>query len=334
MTKRVRFILLVLLSLISVFFAEVISGSMRYPLFDLWGYFVVIPLYGLHTIILLYILRGSIQNKKILFSTLYFGGVLFGLYEAYITKVLFVGLSEDAFMVLNIPIIDYIVLVFFWHPIFSFIIPVLVFEKIIAKTDYVYQGLPEFIKKILSKKFGILLIMILVGFFSAFNGMFDSLTLSELSLAVPILLIILWVYKKGHNNAYTLDDILPSKKGMLFGGLYLLVMYLLMGILFEPEVLTIENQIPIWISYIVFGYLFYHKIKVNKRIEETEAVSAIVPYQNVILYTVAIMLSGIVFVVLLWITGIKDIAIITIWISWNFMGLYMVVYSLFMKGVK
>ena len=329
MTNRLKIVLLILLSLISVFFAEVISGSMRYPLFEIWGYITVIPLYGLHTILLLTIIRGSIKDKKILFSTLYFGGVLFGLYEAYITKVLFTGLTDDAFMVFNIPIIDYIVLVFFWHPIFSFIIPVLVFEKIIAKTDYVYQGLPNFVKTFLSKKYGVAILMIIVGLYSAFNGMFDSLTLSELSLAIPILLIIFLIYRKGFNNQYTLDEILPNKKGIIFSGIYLFGIYFALGVFFLPEVLTLENQIPIWISYIVFGCLFYYKIRNNKQIEELPYVESVVPYRSIIYNTIIIMVSGIVFVLLFYLLGIRDIVVISIWITWNIIGLYLVMYNIF-----
>ena len=95
MSNKMRFLLLFLLSITSVFFAEVLSGSTKYPLYDIWGILVVIPLYGLHTILLLYIIYKFVGNQKILFSTMYFGGVLFGLYEAYLTKVLFVGLNDD-----------------------------------------------------------------------------------------------------------------------------------------------------------------------------------------------------------------------------------------------
>lgn len=328
-TNKLKLLLLILLSLLSVFFAEVISGSMRYPLFDLWGYGVVIPLYGLHTILLLTIIRTSVKNKKIRFSTLYFGGVLFGLYEAYITKVLFVGLSEDSFMLLNIPIVDYIVLVFFWHPLFSFIIPVLVFEKIIAKTDYVYQGLPKIWKKVLDKKFGIVLLMSIVGLFSAFNGMFDSLTLSELSLALPILIIIFILYKKGITNQYTLDEILPNKKGIILSIIYLSGLYIVLGAFVKPEVLHLENQIPIWISYIVFGCVFYFKLRKNKQVEETEYMGSVVPYRTIIYYTAVIMISGVIFIVLFWLLGIKDIIVITIWIIWNVVGLYLLIVNLF-----
>ena len=56
MSRRLKFVLLLLLSLTSVFFAEVISGSTMLPLYEVWGWIAIIPLYGLHTIVLLYII--------------------------------------------------------------------------------------------------------------------------------------------------------------------------------------------------------------------------------------------------------------------------------------
>jgi len=82
MSKGLKYTLLLLLSLTSVFFAEVIAGSSKFPLYDFWGIIVVIPLYGLHTIILLYIIKRYLKNRKVMFATLYFAGTIFGLYEA------------------------------------------------------------------------------------------------------------------------------------------------------------------------------------------------------------------------------------------------------------
>lgn len=329
MTNKTKILFLVLLSLISVFFAEVISGSMQFPLFDLWGYFVVIPLYGLHVIIILYVIRASVQGKRISFSTLYFGGVLFGLYEAYLTKVLWVGLSEDFIKVFNVSIMDYLVLVFFWHPVFSLIIPVLVFEKIVSKTDYVYQGLPRFAKKVLESRTGLIFSLIVVGFYSAFNGVFQTLTMSELSILVPIILILFIIYKKELHNQYTLDQLLPNKKGIIFCISYLALIYIGLGVFFKPEILTLENQIPIWISYIIFGFIFAWKIRKNSSIHSTKGNNDEVPFRNILLYTFIIMISGLVFVIVLYLTGLKDVMIIATWISWILLGIALLGIGLF-----
>ncbi|MFO7944382.1 MAG: hypothetical protein R6U51_08825 [Anaerolineales bacterium] len=56
-----------------------------FPYFHAWGLLVVVPLYGLHILVLAHLVYRSPQPH---FPSLIFAGMLFGLYEAYLTKVL------------------------------------------------------------------------------------------------------------------------------------------------------------------------------------------------------------------------------------------------------
>jgi hypothetical protein len=333
MSKRLKLMYLLLLSLLSVFFAEVISGSMMFPLFDLWGYIVVIPLYGLHTILLLKLVSINLKNRRVLFATLYLAGTLFGMYEAYITKVLFVGLTPDSVMLFQVPIIDFIVLVFFWHPIFSFIIPVLIFERLVTKSNYIYEGLPNRWKTILSKKYSIILFSIIVGFYSAFNGQLDTLFLSIISLGLPILIIFLFLYKKEKTQIYSFEEILPKKKGTIFGIVYLGLIYFGEGVLFKSEVLTLSNQVSIWISYIILGSLFYIAIIKNKRLPHEILEHKVINITSILIHSIIISISGTIFVLVFYFLGIRDIVVITIWISWIVIGIYIFIYSIISKKV-
>lgn len=328
MTKRVQIGLLILLSMMSVFFAEVIAGSMPFPLFEIWGYVIVLPLYGLHTIILLFTIKHFVKDQKVSFSTLYFAGVLFGLYEAYITKVLWLGLSEDSFILWHISIMDYIVLVFFWHPIFSFIIPSIVFEKLMTKTDYLYQGLPSGIRKLIESKYGLVIIMVFVGLFASFNGTMDTMTLSELSLLIPILLLVFLFRKKGLHHQYSFAEILPENKGIIPCIVYLIGVYLVTSLyLFEGDI-TLERQIPIWISYVVFGFLFVKKIQKNRRVEPSNSTPKEPSSKQIFVYSGVILVSSLFFVVVFTLLGIKDIVTVITWVGWIVSGLYVVGYSI------
>ena len=57
-----------------------------------------------------------------------------GFYEAVITKVLWAGYMDATGpgfgTVLGVALVEFLVLVFFWHPIFSFILPILTYEVI------------------------------------------------------------------------------------------------------------------------------------------------------------------------------------------------------------
>ena len=84
-SKRHQWLFWLILAALSTFFAEVFSGSDMFPYFSAWGLVVVVPLYGLHTILLAHMVY---RTDKPRFPSLVFAGMIFGLYEAYLTKVL------------------------------------------------------------------------------------------------------------------------------------------------------------------------------------------------------------------------------------------------------
>ena len=84
-SKKHQWLFWIILAALSTFFAEVFSGSDMFPFFHPWGLLVVVPLYGLHIILLSSLVYRAGKPR---FASLVFAGMLFGLYEAYLTKVL------------------------------------------------------------------------------------------------------------------------------------------------------------------------------------------------------------------------------------------------------
>lgn len=329
MPKRHKLLLLIILSLISVLFAEVIAGSMPYPLLDLWGYVIVIPLYGLHTILFLSVIFHTIKQKRVQFRTLYFAGVLFGLYEAYVTKVLWVGLADDAFIVFGLSLMDFIVLVFFWHPLMSFIIPSLIFERLFAIDNRLYLGLPNIVRSVLQSKVGLMMLFLLFGLFSSFNGVTPGdLLVSFLTMGVPTYILIGFAQRMGLRYQYTMKDIMPSKIGLLVGGLYLLGIYLFTTFTVSFEAMTFQNQLVIWIIYGIFGWSFYRAIiqnntELNPTIDIKET-----SYVETMQYFFIMLLSGPLFVFVFHLLGIKDIVIVSMWVLWTVTGLVVLIVNL------
>jgi hypothetical protein len=71
-------------------------------------------------------------------SSLYLWGVLFGLYESWITKVTYAGYFGTAPgfpAVLGFAPVELAIIVFFWHPVMSFLLPVLAFELLSVSAD-------------------------------------------------------------------------------------------------------------------------------------------------------------------------------------------------------
>ncbi len=334
MKKSLKYLLLLLLSLTSVFFAEVIAGSYKYPLYELWGIFVVVPLYGLHTIVLLYVIKKTLGNRKVMFASLYFAGTIFGLYEAYLTKVLWVGLSPDSLIVFHIAIIDFLVLVFLWHPLMSFIIPSLVFEGFMTKDNYLYEGLPEIVKKGLKNKKVRISFFLVIGLAFSLNGVSPLNVLkSGFANAIPILLLYYFLRKKEIHLKYSLKEILPNKKEFIVFNVLLFSMYLVMGNMIQRDVLTLINQIIIWVIYLFFAILFYKKLKNNKLAEEYDVNEAVLNFNEMIIATLIIIISGAIFS-LDWLFGFRDTVMVVVYLTWAVLGTTIFWYTVIKKPIK
>ncbi|NIA12564.1 MAG: hypothetical protein GWP08_00695 [Nitrospiraceae bacterium] len=108
--------------MLSTAFAEVTCGSDRFPFFLPWGILMVTPLYTLHLVCLASILA---RTRRLTWPGLCFAGALFGMYEAYITKVLW---APDWGLELAVPFagvmwLHVVLLVFWWHPLMAFVVP-------------------------------------------------------------------------------------------------------------------------------------------------------------------------------------------------------------------
>ncbi|MFX1298333.1 MAG: hypothetical protein ACFFD2_26195, partial [Promethearchaeota archaeon] len=125
-----RCALILLIGCLSMFMAEVFAGSSQLWFIDPWSLIVTYWLYLGH---LLLFLNLAMRTKRTSIPQLYLWGVLFGLYESWITKVLWFGYpgaeGPAISLVGGIAILEFFTLVFFWHPILAFVMPVLVFES-------------------------------------------------------------------------------------------------------------------------------------------------------------------------------------------------------------
>jgi len=327
MKKLSKAVFLLLLSLYSVFFAEIIAGSSNYPLFDLWGLFVVIPLYGFHVIILLTIIIRFQKGKVIPFRTMYFAGMLFALYEAYITKVLWIGFSDDPHIFLGIGLIEYLILVPFWHPIFSFIIPSALLERTLLKSSYIFDGLPNFMKHILNRKAGIISLFAIIGVFAAINGTFPILLLSMISMLVPMLLVIYLLKRRHLTNEYTLKDIMPRKQTFIIMCILLLGLYVFGTLWIRFDAITLMNQIPIWISYLIFGPLFILSLsKEYDKVEQTDHPP--ISYQQLLWYSVLMITSSSLITIVLPNERFYSMKILFGAIVWVLLGCLIFIFSL------
>ena len=237
------------LGLISTFFAEVISGSDLFPYFHFWGVFSVVPLYLLHTLILVTLV---FRAGRPALPALYFAGTLFGLYEAYITKILWnPSWGEEIIKIGEVAVFEVLVLVFFWHVWMSFILPLIAAETWLTRSAEIRSRLPLRMQRFFTGRRGWLVLAILGGLFVSINAASASAALRSALGAVLVLGFFGWLWRRlTRDQSYTIEDLLPTRRELAFVVALLAGLYLFTGILLRPEAYPhLLGHLTIWILY-------------------------------------------------------------------------------------
>ena len=267
---KLRVFFWIILGTLTTFFAEVFAGSQLFPFFTAWGLGVVYPLYAVHLIVL-----GSfvfLKGRPRLYA-LFPAGAIFGLYEAYITKVVwdpFWGIPM--FSVGGIAVVETMVLVLFWHAFMAFIVPLLVAETLLTNSSEIRDGIPGWIKKVFGGRKRTLrllvLIFILFGSFQSINTPSPAISiLSGLSSGlVPVILMYLWGRTSGPK--YTMRELLPGKRAFSVFFAMVMVIYLVLGVLLRPETIPgLGPQAIVWVMYMFFFALLGLTLKWSRKVK-------------------------------------------------------------------
>ena len=251
----IKIIFWLLLGVLSVIFAEVTCASSPYPFFDGWGLLVVMPLYTLHTLFL----AGLIFKKKqVSLSILFLAGIIFGLYEALITKVIWNPTWGDTATSLGgVAWLQTSVLVFYWHPWYAFIFPLLFGEALFTNSIEVHNVLPAWLTG-KNKMVWVILLAVLCGINQGANGAFYKNILLSTVEALGVFLILsglwYWVIK---NKKYRMRDLLPRSSELIWVGVLLIILYGSSLFLIRPEALP-HKILP----YAIIGGLYFITISI------------------------------------------------------------------------
>ncbi len=256
-----------LLASYSVFFAEVFSGADLFPFYHFWGLVIVLPLYGLHALLLLTLIYRYGRPRL---STLVFAGMLFGLYEAYITKVLWDPTWGAIVRLGDVAVLEVLVLVLWWHTWLSFITPALLAEGLLTRSREVLSGLPPRLRRLYGSWKGWLLIAAFGAVVQSSNS--EAVLLSALSGLGTIgwLGLLTWAWRRWVGaQRYALEDLLPGPRAFALLALWLGGIYLFNGFTALPERLppVWPGQVLIWALYAVTIALFVRALRRSRAVE-------------------------------------------------------------------
>ena len=245
-----------ILGALSVFFAEVTVGSSPFAFFDAWGLVVVCPLYLLHLLVLA---RIAFARGRPRFATLFFAGVLFGLYEAYMTKQLWnPDWSSDPVHVGGVAVLETIILALWWHPVMAFLVPLLVAETTLCRSRHVARALPRRLQRMLFGKRGTavlfvlaVLLGLLVSSAHTHRPTAGHVLVSGLA-SVGVLFLLVWLWRRTTRGIrMALPELLPTRREMAMLCVCLALQYVGLGIVIRPEALPgLGPQASVWLLYV------------------------------------------------------------------------------------
>ena len=254
----VRLFFWMILGAFSVFFAEVTAGSSPFPWIEAWGLFVTLPLYGLHALFLAWVVFSP--GRRISLPTLFIAGALFGMYEAYITKVLFdPSWGSHGLAVGGLYLLQTLVLVLYWHPFMAFIVPLFFAEQLLAGSREILGLLPARPRSPTGTMVAGVCIAALAGLVLSLGAAANSASTLKaaesvlLSYVVLAVLVLTWRLAVG-GTRWTLRELLPTRRqGLIIAGL-LAALYLVLGTTLRSASLP-RNLIPHATALAVYAFL-------------------------------------------------------------------------------
>ena len=259
-----KIISILLLGSLSMLFAEVFSGSSQSWFIDVWGILITFPLYLAHVLFFLII---ALKIKKISLTQLYFFGVMFALYESWIAKVLWAGYIDASApavgTIFGISTIEFPVLVFFWHPIMSFILPIIVFEILSGNVIVSHESL---LKKSTKKTVLIIIFLLMVSAFIANGNQLDLISANLSVIGTFLIVGCLWyLLKRSDLQSRKLTLVMLDKIWFIVLIIYLVLLYIITFIVLLPE--RIPTTVIPYIPIIFFYALSIGLIYISKKTE-------------------------------------------------------------------
>jgi hypothetical protein len=228
---------LTLFGFLSMIFAEVFSGSSPLWFLSVWGWTVTLPLYWAHAVFLLNL---AVRYKRTSLRALYLWGVIFGLYESWITKVLwagYIGESPQIGTFLGFAVGEFMVIGLFWHAVFSFIVPILVFEIIVFSINkdpstVLSSHFPALLRR--RRNIIVLYLVMLIGSLFITMGLAQNLSAISLAILGNGLLLAVLIHFTRKRKSTSIHSLILGKTGMNITIIYLVGLYIITFLFLLP----------------------------------------------------------------------------------------------------
>lgn len=266
---------IILFGFLSMIFAEVFSGSSPLWFLGIWGWFVTLPLYWAHALLLINL---ALRYERTSLTQLYLWGIIFGLYESWITKVIWAGYMGDvpAFgTFLGFAIGEFFVIVLFWHPVFSFIVPILVFQIIVQATNKgeageLHTSHIRFISRTVRNKILLGIVVVSGAFFMTMGLSADGLSVMVAGgINFAFIFLLAYLTASLSRRPLDLESLRLGNRGLSITLVYLIMLYAFTFLTLLPERIPSIGTILLTIAFyiIMLTMLFLTPRDTRKTIE-------------------------------------------------------------------
>jgi hypothetical protein len=262
---RVKLTFWLILSALSVLLAEVVSFNTPLPFSFptvLWVLLVMIPLYGLHIILLSTLI---FKRGRVSIAALYLAGALLGMYEAYLMKQFWLPTWSPDWDVTFAGVywMHVMTLVVYWHPVMAFILPIFAGETFFTTSRESINVLPRPLRTFLGTRGGMISVVgVIVVYMGARIGMGTrntglALTAEASVIAAFAALAILWK-RVTRSQQYPFRALMPSGRQARIMTAVLLFIYLWHTFLVRPEAIprSLIPHLTVWLMYAVLIGMF------------------------------------------------------------------------------
>lgn len=271
-----RWILILLIGLLSMFIPEVFAGSSG-PIWFLnpVGLILAFPLYLFHSMLFINL---AVRTKKTSIPQLYLWGVIFGLYESWITKVLWYGFPGSPGPIfgyyLGVAILEFSILVLFWHPVFAFVIPILVYESFTDLEDSstnienkIFMSHLPYLTSTKRNLFVYIFLIVVGASFLTRNSGYNIFAVVISIVGSVALTYLLFKLGRRKNHSISIYSLQLGKKGFSLVIVYIILLYLITFFILLPEKLP-TSAIPyltIIGFYVFVEFMIFHSIPTKEK---------------------------------------------------------------------
>lgn len=259
-TRRQKAAFWLLTGMISVVCVEVPAGSSMFPFFTVWGVAVVLPLYLLHSVFLAALVFHFGRPR---FWPLFAAGMLYGMYEAYITKVAWTSFipTGPPWRLGGVAAMEMLILVLFIHALLAFIVPLFMTELMLTRSRELEQNLPAKVQIVLRRhpRACLLSLMAFLGLMQFVNSPSPLHSLASGGGNSLVIALGVWLWRRTGGDRFTLRELLPTLKGTLWFEVALLAFYVFWGSAIKAQSLpgVWEGQLTVWVLYAILFVIFW-----------------------------------------------------------------------------